>query len=160
MKIALHVSPHGKGVVATESIAAGELVLNFAGPIVHRSQLPVPYERVPDRYLQIDQELYLGASGDLDDFVNHSCDPNTGIRIDGSQVYLRALRPIVIGEEITYDYSTTMDEDDWEMDCACNASHCRKRVTDFKKLPPEIKSRYRQLGIVPQYVLDGDDDNV
>lgn len=58
------------------------------------------------------------------------------------------------GEEITWDYSTTMDEDKWEMDCVCQSKNCRKRIKDFKYLPKEIQQKYIKLGIVPDYILE------
>lgn len=64
-----------------------------------------------------------------------------------------AIKDIEKGEEITWDYSTTMDEDIWEMDCNCGSKKCRKRIRDFKYLPKEIKERYVKLGIVPDYNL-------
>lgn len=69
-------------------------------------------------------------------------------------VTLVAIRPIASGEEITWDYSTTMSEDDWEMDCNCGAPSCRKRIRDFKYLPPKLREHYQVLGIVPEYVLE------
>ena len=101
--------------------------------------------------LQIGPDLYIGESGQADDFVNHSCRPNAGMLIDGTDVRLIAIADISPGEQITFDYSTTMDEDDFEFDCLCGSADCRRRIGDFKHLPPELKSRYAALGIVPKY---------
>ena len=57
--------------------------------------------------LQIASGLYLDI-GEPGVLVNHSCAPNAGIRDD---VRLVALSDIVVGEEIFYDYSTTMGEE-------------------------------------------------
>ncbi|MBI2625395.1 MAG: hypothetical protein HYW70_03640 [Candidatus Nealsonbacteria bacterium] len=59
---------------------------------------------------------------------------------------------ISIRGEITFDYSTTMDEDDWGMDCQCGSKSCRGRIRDFKYLPPDIQKKYLDLGIVPEYI--------
>ena len=97
--------------------------------------------------LQIGPDLYIGESGAADDFVNHCCDPNAGgCVIDGHDVRLIATRDIAIGEQITFDYSTTMDEDDFEFDCLCGSSQCRGLIRDFKHLPANIKARYTRLG--------------
>jgi SET domain-containing protein len=42
----------------------------------------------------------------LDDFTNHSCEPNCGLRVDPSGFEMIALRDITANEELTYDYST------------------------------------------------------
>lgn len=137
----------GKGVFATAPFKAGELILRYTGPLLRYAQT------TPQTYaLQIAPDLYIGESGDFDDFVNHSCDPNAGLIIDGLDVRLCAIRDIAAGEEITFDYSTTLDEDDFEFDCLCGSPQCRQRIRDGKHLPPEVWQRYLKLGIVPEYV--------
>lgn len=102
--------------------------------------------------MQIGENLYMGPSGNIDDFFNHSCNPNSGLKINGKKVFLIAIEDIKKDDEITWDYSTTMDEDDWEMDCNCDSKNCRGRIRDFKYLPSDIQKRYLDLGIVPEYI--------
>ncbi len=97
--------------------------------------------------------MYVGPSRDLDDFVNHSCNPNSGIKVTNRKVILIAIKNIQEGQEITFDYSTTMDEDDWEMDCNCGSQYCRKKIKDFKHLSKKIQEKYIRLGIVPKFIL-------
>ena len=122
--------------------------MQYVGPLLK-------YEQTSPTTLavQIGPDLYIGASGKADDFVNHSCDPNAGLLIDGTHVRLVAIREIAQGEQITFDYSTTMDEDDFEFDCRCGSPACRGRIRDFKYLPAELRFRYFRLGIVPKYNL-------
>lgn len=142
----VRASPTGRGVFATEPIAAGWLLIRYTGPLLRYEQT------TPDTLaLQIGPDLYLGESGGPDDFVNHSCDPNAGIVIDGSDVRLIALRDISPGEQIAFDYSTTMDEDDFEFDCRCGSQICRGRIRDFKHLPIQLRRRYVERGVVPGY---------
>jgi len=138
----------GRGVFAGEAIPSGSKLLDFTGPLLR-------YEQTTPSTLavQIGTDLYLGASGGMDDLVNHSCDPNCGLRIDGTDVQLIALRDIAAGEEICFDYSTTMNEDDFEMPCRCGAPRCRGLIRDFKHLPTDLKRRYARLGVTPQYNL-------
>lgn len=142
MKIILRESPaHGRGVFATAPIQTGALILAFTGPRLHRSEIR------PDLYhLQVSEEWYLGPSGDLDDHVNHSCAPNAGFA-DGLD--LVALRDIQPGEEITWDYSTAIDEDDFPgFPCACGATACRGVVASFRNLAPEVQARLG-TGLLP-----------
>jgi len=83
-------------------------------------------------------------------FVNHSCDPNTGVRDD---VRLVALRDLIAGEEIRYDYSTTMDEDHWTLQCRCGSRGCRGVVRDFKWLPKDTKLHLLRQNIVPGLII-------
>lgn len=105
--------------------------------------------------LQIGPDLYL----DLESpgrFVNHSCEPNTGIR-DG--IRLVALRDLDPGEEIRFDYSTTMQEDHWVMEgCRCGAPSCRGSVLDFRWLPLDTKLTLIRQNVVPGFVVTAELD--
>ena len=127
---------HGRGVFAEAAIAAGTLLMTFQGPLLKRVDLN------PDDYhLQIGDDLYLGPSGEADDYVNHSCAPNAGFV---SGLALCALRPIKAHEEITWDYSCAIDEEDFGgFPCACGAVSCRKIVQSFRHLLPEVRDRLR-----------------
>jgi hypothetical protein len=143
----------GKGVFANKNFKKNEKILEFKGRLIKREEIPNLQKPDDDRYVQIEKKGYLGPSNDLDDFINHSCNPNTGLKIKNGKAILVSIRKIKKGEEITYDYSTTMDEDNWEIDCLCEAKNCRKRIRDFKYLPKSIQKKYIRLGIVPEYIL-------
>ena len=135
MKVYIESSPqHGRGVFARQPIAAGEPILLFGGPHRTRAEL-----QVDEYHLQIGDDLYLGSSGEADDYVNHSCDPNAGFR-DG--LLLVARRDIAAGEEITWDYSTAIDEADFAgFTCSCGAAGCRGRVQSFRHLDAVTQQR-------------------
>ncbi len=154
-KIRLGKAAFGQGVFANHKITLSEHVLTFNGPRLTRAELPKPYGAVVDHYLQVGPEDYIGPSQAVCDYVNHSCSPNTAIRIEGNEVTLFALQEMEANSELTFDYSTTMDEDEWELSCGCGARECRSKVRDFKKLPREIQQRYIALGAVPAYILEG-----
>lgn len=146
---------NGRGVFAGRNFEKGETVIKFEGKLFTEDELPEPYNEVEDHYMQIGKGLYLGPSGKVDDFFNHSCDPNSGVRIGGDNALLFAVREIKKGEEITWDYSTTIvGEDDWALDCNCGSKNCRKKISDFKYLPADVREKYIALGIVPDYVIE------
>jgi len=129
-------SQHGRGVFAHAQILAGETILTFSGPLLKRAEV-----REGDYHLQVGADLYLGASGAADDFVNHSCEPNAGFR--GSLV-LVARRDIGVGEEITWDYSTAIDEEDFPgFACSCGVAACRGAVRSFRHLDADTQVRLR-----------------
>ena len=144
----------GRGVFAGENIRKGEFILKFGGSLMGTLDLPNPLPPQEDYFLQIGNGLFLGPSGDVDDYVNHSCHPNTGIVISGQEAWLRAIRPIPAGSEISFDYSTTMFEWDTELDCTCGTSRCRKRIGGFSRLHHATRARYMRLGVVPPFVLE------
>ena len=132
----------GLGLFASHYINPGDDILHFGGPLIDFNAAVAKGEKqcYP---LQVAANLYI----DLEEpgcYANHSCEPNAGIR----NLILKALVGIQPGEEIRYDYSTTMDEDYWEMPCLCGAPTCRERVTDFKYLCDSLREKYLMLGIV------------
>jgi SET domain len=147
MSLAIRKGTSGRGVFTDAPIAAGTLIMPFTGPLLRYAQTNA------DMYaLQIGPDLYIGESGDFDDIFNHSCEPNAGIRIEGTRVDLWAIRDIAPEEEICFDYSTTLDEDDFTMPCQCGTPSCRKLIRDGKYLPEDTWQRYLSLGILPEYV--------
>jgi hypothetical protein len=139
---------HGRGVFTDSRIDAGERILVFTGLFLRKADTTAK-----TLALQIGPNLYIGASGGLDDLVNHSCAPNAWVRIDGRAADLRALRIIEAGEEILFDYSVTLDEDDFTMQCLCGSTACRKTISDGKYLPEAVWRKYLDLGILPHYVI-------
>lgn len=146
-------SPIGKGVFASVAFRPGQEILEFKGGIYHRGDLPRSYRK--ESFLQIGFDLYMGPSNDIDDFVNHSCDPNSAVYwAPGGRLVLRALKTIEPLKEITWDYSTWMLGDEWDLKCDCASEACRGTIRDFKHLPEELRKKYTALGIVGVFALE------
>ncbi len=79
----------GRGVFAVNAISSGTMIMRYTGAFLRQAQT-TPQTLA----LQIGPDLYLGESGNADDFVNHSCDPNAGMKIIGTDVRLHAIRDI------------------------------------------------------------------
>jgi len=151
--ICLIITPFGKGVQALINIDKGKKILDFKGPVLNRCDLPSPYNEKNDYYLQIGPDSFLGPSGELDDYVNHSCNPNSGIVFKTSSIELVAIKPIKKNEQIFYDYSTTMDNFGWKMKCHCKSTSCREWIDDFFNIPHHTQQYYIEQGIVPDYIV-------
>ena len=149
----LRKKSYGYAVYSKKFYSQGSPIMRFTGKIIHYKDLPAIENESDDRYVQVGPKSYMGPSGGQDDLVNHSCEPTAGLRFTNNEIMLIAIVDIKPGDEITWDYSTTMDEDDWEMDCECGSSRCRRRIRDFKHLPLALRHRYARLGIVPPYLL-------
>jgi hypothetical protein len=105
-----------------------------------------------DRYVQVTADRFMGPSGRIDDLINHSCAPNTGLRFGEDGVFLVALRDIPAGEEIAWDYSTTLGPDAWAMPCACGSADCRGRIGGFATLPDERQRWFLERGLVAPFL--------
>jgi hypothetical protein len=146
--MAVYVAPGlaGTGVFVDRAYARGEVVLDIHGPIHSGAELDVIGFR-PGYPLQIELDQYMVV---VEPFVfcNHCCDPNGGITPD---LKLVAVRDIAAGEEVCFDYSSTMLEDNsWTMECGCKTAKCRGKVEDFDRLPAEAQ-RYllEHVGVMP-----------
>lgn len=153
-------SIQGKGVFADKPIAAGSFIASMKGKIKTIEEIKGAYRDGTEREgdpLQISEEQYI----DLDEpyvYLNHSCDPNAGIR---KETDLVAIKYIQEGEEIVFDYSTTLwdgewgDEftEDWTAPCSCKSKKCRKIIDQFTTLPEEIKEYYYKQNALPDFII-------
>ncbi len=142
----------GKSVFAARQFKLGDVVTQFEGEILHHSQIPKTYRKERDRYMQIGPDQYLGPSGNTDDLINHSCEPNCGLKFTKSGILLVAIRNINIGDEVTWDYSTTLFENPWKMKCDCRTPSCRKIIGEFALLDQKLQRKYQRLGVIPPYI--------
>ena len=138
---------HGAGLFATAAFSPGELLVRLAGPLLTLTEVR---QKGPlaGNVLQIGVDRYL----DLESpgrYLNHHCQPNAGIWND---VELRALQPIRAGDEICFDYSTTIG-DGWTMACRCGGPDCRESIVAWHRLPAPIQDRYRLLGCVQRFLV-------
>lgn len=132
----------GYTVYALAPIAKGELILTWGGVIITTEQLHHAPQYAADRSIQVEENLHLcsGLVDDVADCVNHSCNPNAGLR---GQISLVAMRDIAPGEEICFDYATSDGDPDFYMKCFCGQSDCRGEVTGNDWKTPSLQERYR-----------------
>jgi hypothetical protein len=114
----------------------------------------------PEHIMEIGDDLVVIASGELDDYINHSCEPNCRVvfQADG-RVICQALRDIAPGEELTFDYATTTTRDGlavfpgWRFACACGAPGCRAEVSCAEEIPAARLREYIRQGVLAPHVL-------
>ncbi|SPE50239.1 Nuclear protein SET (modular protein) [Verrucomicrobia bacterium] len=137
----------GLGVFARRLIRRAEIILRFEGPTISFAEAKArgPRECMT---LQIGPDKYLDTLPPAV-YVNHSCDPNTGIEDDRNLVALADIEP---DEEIRFDYSTTMEEKSFTMRCCCGAPSCRKVVNDFSTLPRHLQQFYLERDVVMSFI--------
>jgi len=140
----------GRGLFATALIKQGQLIWRKAADEKSYSRAEIEqltpeqkkkffnycYQVGPDQfYGTLD-----GQAGDDADYMNHSCNPNTWFEADGS---MTALRDILPGEEITYDYAMSEARPEFKLECRCGTPLCRKiiRGDDLKK-NADLRQRY------------------
>ena len=141
----------GLGVFANRDFKKGELVVRSSGKVIscqteHSIQLDW------DRHLDVDPPAR---------YMNHSCNPNLGIRTNGNGFPdFVAMRDIKKGEELTWDYAmsewTHYERSDpaldFDLTCRCGAKNCRGKFGYYSELPDELKERYK--GFISDYLVD------
>jgi SET domain-containing protein len=127
----------GAGIFAIRDISKGEYITEFKGPVVEIENLEIFPHEVVDHLFNIGKHTYIMA---MEPAVrtNHSCEPNAGIK---DTVFLAAMRDIKKDEEVSFDYSTIID-DEWTLDCLCGTPSCRAKIGKFKYLSNELKQKY------------------
>lgn len=130
----------GWGVFALEPFEKDELITVWGGDILHANQFFQLDPVQQSLSIQVDEDLYMVTrimgEGDC---VNHSCDPNAGMR---GQISLVAMRSIAAGEEIVFDYAMTDGSVYDEFECQCGTAYCRHFVTGNDWQRPELIERY------------------
>lgn len=133
----------GRGLFATEAIAALEIVAVKGGFVLRASEWNALEVRLGAAEIQVAEDLFLAPTtaeqreGSML-FTNHSCSPNIAIQ---GQIVFVAMRDIAAGEELTHDWATT-DDLDYVMDCRCGSADCRGTVTGKDWLKEELRRKY------------------
>ena len=134
----------GRGLFAKEPIRKGEIVSVRGGHILPR-KMETEIKK-PDGYwgYPIADEFVLAPlnTQEVEDvmmFLNHSCDPNVGIR---GQILFVAMRDIDVDEELTIDYAM-FGANREPMQCNCRSTDCRGQITDSDWKISKLQEKYR-----------------
>jgi hypothetical protein len=147
-------SRNGDGLFATRAYRRGQRILDVTGRIYNHRVLWKRGGTFADNCYRFGPETYLDPGESVAKYVNHSCAPNAAIGKEKNRLFLFAAEPIANGDEILFDYSTILGDDDiWTMRCNCGEVSCRRRVKRFGSLPSDVKERYLSDGLVPPFII-------
>lgn len=142
----------GRGVFAGEAIPKGAVITRMQGKEYVWDEVE---KLIKNGKVRLDDPFQIGE----DDFLlldripllfNHSCNPNAGINKERDLVALRAILP---GEEICYDYSATVcTHSSWSMRCKCGSSVCRKKIGNVLSIPPLVRNKYKAKGLLSVFI--------
>ena len=128
---------HGSGVFAVQNLAEGEVLIEYVGQIINWKEALRRHPHDPSDpnhtfYFHIDEDRVIDAKygGNSSRWINHSCAPNCEADEDDGRVFIKALRNILAGEELFYDYGLIIDAPytkklKAEYPCWCGAPKCR-----------------------------------
>jgi len=128
---------HAAGCYTTTPIRKGQRVIEYTGHRLTKAEADKAYEESPVTYLfgLGDGKIVIDGHS-MAMFINHSCDANCETSEINGRVWIKAIRNIAPGEEITYDYCLYDGGDDPAL-CNCGAEKCRGTMYS----PQEIRRR-------------------
>ena len=117
------------GLYASRDIKKGTKIIEYKGKIITTEQTE------NDPKFDNGKAIYLfnlNKKYDLDgDFkfntarlINHSCEPNCEVYGTGLKVWVYAIKDINKGDELSYDYGFSYDEDYKQFPCKCGSKKC------------------------------------
>ncbi|MBP9763431.1 MAG: SET domain-containing protein [Candidatus Pacebacteria bacterium] len=142
-------SVSGKGVFASRSFKKGDTVFIIKGkPIYFIPKTKEDSNDIGHNWFCVGKNIYLEITDEVTQYVNHSCDPNLGIK--GSVTFI-ALRNIKKDEEINFDYSITEEDLLWEMKNfePKNTKNYRPVIKSIQSLSVSVYKKY--LPYIPKY---------
>ena len=152
----------GKGVFATKDILSGERICYLNGELCSLDEIlsrVSKHKEEPSDPLQVDIDEYLDLE-EASRMFNHSCSPNSFVR---GRNELVSMQDIKNGDEVVFDYSTTMNDDEeriksagrevWIGKCNCGNKNCRGKIDQFKTLTKDIQEYYITNKYMPDFML-------
>ena len=109
------------GLFAHEDIKKGELIIEYIGSVISDKETK---ENPENKYIfSIEKDLNLDGSTkkNIARYANHSCHPNAESEIKNKRVFLRAIKNISKGDEITFDYGEEYVKEFLLNKCKCGA---------------------------------------
>jgi len=116
----------GEGLFAAEVISRGQLIVEYTGERLSDAES----EKRGGRYLfAVTNDIVIDASHEshIARYINHACHPNAEAEheVTEDRVYIRALRKIRPGEEITINYGEEYMKDIIVPDGGCQCADCK-----------------------------------
>ena len=121
------------GLYANCNIKSGTRIIEYKGKIisVKQSENDPKFDNSKAIYL-----FNLNKRYDLDGaynfniarLINHSCNPNCEVFGKGLKVWVYAMKNIKKGEELSYDYGFSFDENFRQFPCNCRSKNCVRYI--------------------------------
>ncbi len=135
---------HAAGCYTTTRIGKGRRIAEYTGPRISKDEADEMYQDAPLTYL-----FGLGNGDVVIDghctamFINHSCEPNCETEVVQGRVWIKALKEIAAGSEITYDYHL-YDGDEDEQRCNCGTAKCRGTMFSVAEVRKRKKAKRQE----------------
>jgi SET domain-containing protein len=149
----------GRGLFALRDIGAGGRVVEYKGERISKAESArrcAAREKAAGgdgRVFVFTLDGTLDLDGDVPGnpakFANHACDENCEVVLENGRLWLRALRDIVAGEELTFDYGFAL-AGYFERPCHCGSPNCAKFIVAKTERPRLLRERGRRGAGLPR----------
>ena len=117
------------GLYANCDIKKGTKIIEYKGKIisVKKSAEDPKFDNGKAIYLfNINKRLDLDGDFKFNTarLINHSCNPNCEVFGTGLKIWVYAMKNIKKGDELSYDYGFSFDEDYKQFPCRCGSNNC------------------------------------
>jgi uncharacterized protein len=135
----------GLGAFSIAPIPRGTRVIEYAGEKINNAEADRRYDDASMRahhtflfILTTRTCVDAAFDGNESRFINHSCDPNCETMVDRGIIWIRAIKHIAPGDELTYDYQYDDEPEYTERDyqfygCHCGAANCRGTIVKTRR---------------------------
>jgi len=117
------------GLVASKDIKKNTKIIEYKGRLISKKETETneKFDNAKHIYL-----FNINKKYDLDGdykyntarLINHACDPNCEVTGKGTKLWISSIKDIKKGEELTYDYGFSFDENYRDYICKCGFSNC------------------------------------
>jgi uncharacterized protein len=118
----------GLGLFATAPIKKHTLIVEYSGPRIATAQAHARERQGRSKYMfEISSRWSIdgGSRDNMGRYANHACRPNAESVLIRGKIFLKAIRRILPGEEITYDYGREYVTLFFKSGCQC--ATCRAK---------------------------------
>ena len=149
VKTGIHQSGiEGDGIFAGEFIPLGTIVYFFDDKNISVSSAELSFlpEKEKNKIIKygVQDEAGNWMLGEGAEKLNPSCDANV-LSLFVDDIYCEiAIRDILEGEEITADYGLFFSSFPYRMECSCNSSICRRRVSPGEQIDIQTQRMWHQ----------------
>ena len=117
------------GLYANCNIKKGTQIIEYKGKIItaRQSETDPKFDNNKAIYLfNINKRFDLDGNFkfNIARLINHSCSPNCEVFGTGLKIWVYAMKNIIKGEELSYDYGFSYDKDYKNYPCKCKSKNC------------------------------------
>ena len=128
---------HGRGVFSVVALKKNETVMEYKGEVISWKEALRRHPHDPSNpdhtfYFHIDDKNVIDGKigGNITRGINHACTPNCEAEEIDGRIFIRTLRAIKPGTELSFDYGLTIDERytpalKKRFECRCGTKGCR-----------------------------------